>query len=85
MVIVCVESKYITTEEDLNDWFKNDCGVMIDSRVYMTLDSILEVYNLWMGLIKISKVAFNDLVSQRNPVITSEFERIVKLAYKLKN
>ena len=81
MSIEYVNSYNINTPEELIEIFKEGKGVIINGRIYTTLESILEVDYLNNRYDFVTEQLCEDEDDSDNEVKTLEFERIGKLAF----
>ena len=81
---IYVDSKEIQDLSQLKNILDNGVGIMIDGRIYATLESILEVDYLNCRYDFITNIASKDEDDSDNEVKTLEFERIGKLAYAIR-
>ena len=82
MKIEYVNSEEVQTSSQLNEIFRDHCGVMIDGRIYTSIDSILEVDYLNHRYKAICDFELQDDFD--NEVKTPEFVRISELAYNVR-
>lgn len=77
-----MNSEEVKLSSQLKEIFRDHCGIMIDGRIYTSIDSILEV-----DYLNHRYEAMCDFESQDdfdNDVKTLEFQRIGKLAYAIR-
>lgn len=88
MNIEYINSEEVQTSSQLNEIFRDKCGVMIDGRIYTSIDSILEVdylNNRYEYLCElISKADDINEDDSDNEVKTPEFMRIGALAFAIR-
>lgn len=72
-----MNSEEVKLSSQLKEIFRDHCGIMIDGRIYTSLDSILEVDNLNQRCK--CETVFEWI--KTNDLKTSEFERIAELAH----
>lgn len=89
MTIEYVNSEEVQTSSQLDEIFHKKCGVMIDGRIYTSIDSIIEVSHLNYRYEVICNYLHNNCpeikfykypIDSDNKVKTLEFIRITMLA-----
>lgn len=87
MHIEYINSEEVQTSSQLNEIFRDKCGVMIDGRIYTSINSILEVdyLNHRYEAECSTYMLIEDLeCDSDNEVKTPEFQRIGALAYAIR-
>ena len=84
MNIEYIRSEEIESSSQLNDILDYGVGILIDGRIYTSIDSILEVdyLNARYNFVTIQLCANED--DSDNEVKTPEFQRIGELAYAIR-